>query len=539
MAKDSVNTRTILIESILGGHSPTTHLSRPDQFRNSVSIDPSLPADNADTRFTTVASGLIRPVGVQGVSGIPSTSIVRWIIPEPKTDAFGGPSHYVYLDSGSIYSTNLGLSATNALSDGGAMSGSNGNGAAYYDNYVYFARDTTIARYGPLNGTPDLDGNYWNTTLAKTALSDVQYPYDPWVGLQYANHVMHRHSDGRLYIADVVNNQGVLHYISTTKTTVEGDTDNGSTYQALTFGYGLYPVAIESYGNGLAIALLETSYRTDHPSAQTYPVMKAKIAFWDTISQNFNSIIWVEFPDALITAMRNVNGVLYFSSGSTDDTGFRITRYVGGSSFEDVYYSDMGFSPHQSATLGKGGQFIFGSNNTVIDATGAGSSVWSLGLKNKLSTGLFNIARTSVDSNGVTALAHNEAALNFNQQSLLIGYDGGLDLSFQSLLSTASPPIWWSQTYRIGQPFKITKIRIPTLETSTNGTPEITPKLYFDNGARYYSLPEMGYSDKRNFVFKPTSAIGENDFFLELKWTGNGSWTVSLPITIEYELIDD
>jgi len=54
-------TRTIRIESILGGHSPTTHFGGAGQFRASLGIDPAQPIDDADGVFSTIGSGLLRP----------------------------------------------------------------------------------------------------------------------------------------------------------------------------------------------------------------------------------------------------------------------------------------------------------------------------------------------------------------------------------------------------------------------------------------------------------------------------------------------
>jgi hypothetical protein len=534
------NKFTIRIESILGGHAPSTHFAAPDQFRASFAIDPSLPVDNGDGLFSSIASGLLRPQGSN--AGSTTTASIMWIIDNPKTDisAAVGQS-YAYASDGSTYTVS-GSGGLSALSDGGSMSNASGNGATYYDNYIYFAKDTTVARYGPLSGTPGFDGDYWVTTLGKVALGNTGYPSDPWVGETYSNHVMHRHSDGKLYIADVVDNQGVIHVISTKKTTVEGDTDNGSTYQKLTFGYGLYPIAIESYGSDLAIALIET-----HSGSQ-FPTARGKVAFWDTTSQNAKTITWVEYPDGLLTALRNVNGILYVFSGSGDDFGFRVVRFIGGYSYEEVAFCEMGFSPHQGAVTGKGNNVVFGSSNTVPDDQGSTACVWSLNLhRSGLGYGLFNIARpghifSNYAATGVTAIAYEEG--NFNQVGLHVGTDIGVDRVFQSTLE--AEPIWWSQTFRIGQPFKITKIRIPTLESASSSVKQIVPKLYFDNGAKHKTLQTLDYSDKRLHTIRPDGAVGETDFFLELKWSGKttlgtpgGTWTVGLPITVEYELIDD
>lgn len=539
-------TKKILIESILGGHSPTTHISAADQFRASFAIDPSLPVDNGDGVYSSIASGLIRPQG--STSRNTTVGTIAWFSEDAKKT--GLTQSYAYDTLGSVYLVSESGGLTD-LSDGGSMSNGSGNGSAYYDNYIYFAKNTTVARYGPLNGTPAFDGDYWVSTLGKTALTNTSYPSDPWMNNgTYANHVMHRHSDGKLYFADVVGNQGYLHVISTTKTTVEGDTDNGSTYQKLAFGHGLYPIAIESYGSNLAIALIEME------SGTTQPHLRGKIAFWDTTSQKFNQITWVEYPDGMLTALKNINGVLYAFSGASDDFGFRVVRFVGGYTFEEIAYCEMGFSPHQGAVVGKGNNLIFGSANTVPDTTNdPAACVWSLNLhRSGLSNGLFNIARPGrpsdgTQADGVFAIQYEEGG-NFNQVGLHVAWSasstyGGIDRVFQSALE--AEPVWWSQTYRIGHPFKITKIRIPTLVSAASGTKQIVPKLYFDNGATSKTLMTMNYdATKRNYVIRPENATGEYDFFLELKWSGiytlgtsGGTWTVGLPITIEYELIDD
>src|SRR3990167_558161 len=115
-----------------------------------------------------------------------------WIVPQPK-----GNSTYVYGYGGSAYTLNTNLGApVEQLQDGGSLSASTGNGCAYYDNYIYFAKNTDIARFGPLNGTPAFDGTYWTGTLSKTALVDTTYPLDGGAfGYEYPNHVLHRHSD--------------------------------------------------------------------------------------------------------------------------------------------------------------------------------------------------------------------------------------------------------------------------------------------------------------------------------------------------------
>lgn len=540
----------ITIDSILGGQSPTTHFSAADQFRASLGIDPALPIDDSGFGgvFSEVASGLLRPVGVSGFDG----SVIAngnhapyWFIGQPKTSLT-----YVYDIAGSAYSINNGFTATTALSDGGSLSSSSANGAEYYDNYIYFAKNTDIARYGPLDGAPVFNGTYWTGTLGKAALTNTSYPAEYYSGFSYPNHVLHRHSDGKLYIADVVGNQGTIHVISTSKAAVEGDTDNGSTANKLQFGYGLWPTAIESYGSSLAIALYEGVSTAVHQQ-------RAKIAIWDTTSANFNSITWVEFPDPLISAMKNVNGVLYVFSGNTQARGVRISRYVGGSTFQEVAYLEDSEPPLQGAVDGMSERLVWGSYTEIPETA---PIVFSLGLqKASLSKGIFKTMRPSGNSSTViTALRlanpnrTNNAAFSFSVP--IVGWSDleNNKLEKQGSVYSNAASVFWSRQFNIGQPFEIKRIRIPLAQTLAAGM-TITPKLYFDNGIASQTLTtidstafpnnaETGFGRVANIktAGDGTNIMrGQNSFWLELRWTGATLCTVDLPIIIDLEIIPD
>lgn len=518
----------IRIESILGGHSPSAYYSSQDQFQASIGIDPSWPAtDGTDGR----SSGLIRPMPSNDItSGSLPTSPIKWIRPSAKDQYV----LYMYAQSGSAYTFTTGAIA--ALSDGGSLSASTGNGLEYYDNYMYFAKNTTIARYGPLDGTPAFNGDYWVTTLGKAALTNTTY-----VGVYPSNHIMKRHSDGKLYIADVQNNQGVLHVISTTKTTVEGDTDNGSTFQKLTFGYGLYPVAIESYGSSIVIALVETNAGANSSAA--------KLAFWDTTSQNFNSIIWSEFPDGIITGLKNVNGTLYIISNKQQSTnGFRVSRYIGGSSVEEVAYITGSYAPSQGAIDGSSTRLLFGVKTITPEIS---LSVLSYNLQNsKVGRGLFNVLNANgvVTDGDVTAIWAGLPS-TFGAESIVAATTDSFGIeTIRNNYGARNYTVWsnwWSAIYKIGQPFKITKIRIPLAQTIISTSSTITPTIYIDDGTTTKALAAINstnFLNKKNIVIRPENLTGDHNFWLELRWTHPGSNTintVALPIVIEYELIDD
>ena len=128
----------------------------------------------------------------------------------------------------------------------------------------------------------------------------------------------------------------------------------------------------------------------------------------------------------------------------------------------------------------------------------------------------------------------------------VIGGTGNIQIQSDANGSTNS--YWWSQIYKIGQPFKITKIRIPFAQ-SISSIHSIVLKVYTDDasGTTYtlQTINNANYPGAYNVVLRSDSSgnamRGAHNFFLELVWgaTQANQLTISLPITIEYELIDD
>lgn len=522
----------IKIDSVLGGIGAYSDFARKDQFRMSYSIDPDQ-AYNTDS----IASGLLRPVAYTKFSGTTITATPMWMTANPK-DA----NVFVYDSAGSVYTFDSGFTPTGLadLNDGGTATG---NGLAYYDNYVYAARSTTIARYGPLNGAATWADDYWVTTLSKAALEDTTYPNFTGNSIEMPNHPMYRHSDGKLYFGDVVGNQGAIHYISTTKTTVEGDTDNSSTYNALDFPYGYWPTAITGYGTDIAIALYEGS------TTSTTLQRRAKLSFWDTTNPNtYDKLIDVEFPDPIITALLNSNGILYTFSGQIGLRGTRICRFVGGYSFEQVAYIEEAFPPSQGAVDGFLNRVVFGSRITsYVDRAGVdrGGVVFSVGSKKSaISNEIFSIMGcSSADlTASITAMGFFEQAGTGVQRMITGWSNGGASggsnngLDRQNNFSTA---YFTSQKYRLGQPFKITKIRFPLVEAL--GSSSVIPTVYIDNSVSTTQLTSMNsttYPNEQTVVMRPNGMTGRHTLQLEIKWD-SASTPLSLPITIEGEFLDD
>lgn len=555
------HTQTIRIESILGGHSQLSHFAAKDQFEDSYGIDPSLKL--TDDIITATGSTSLLPTGLLRPSNLtvtnPTTSIVAtgnflWLESEPINGAV-----YATFSSGSAYvvvlSSTGSISRTfTALSDTGALSSSSGNGMAYYDGYMYFAKNTDIARYNLSTGA--WEDSYWQGTLGLAALTNTTYPTNGVNSLP--NHVMHRHSDGKLYITDVSGGNGVIHVISTL-----AGTNNGSAFAKLTFGTGLYPTAIESYGSQLAISL----YEGPAPSVGSARVSKrAKLAFWDTTSLSFNQITWVEFPDEILTAMKNVDGILYFTSGTsigTANTGMRVSQYIGGYSVKDVALRPDALAPLAGGIDGDSSRVVIASANYgPLNSGLPRACLYSFGVGlNGTGSKLFNFGGAldiDTTSYGAAVLLTSPAFGADSHKAFYFSYYSGTNnnaiITNTSIRGTGqadysiSTRKWRSQKFSIGQPFKITKIRFPLAQTMASNM-IVTPVIYTDDtaGTTYTGGTSPGlaimnntnYSGKRNIVMRPQGLTGEHNFQLELQWTGSALCVMNLPITIEYELIPD
>jgi len=519
---------TIKIDNILGGQSPTQYFNAPSQFDSSIGIDPDMPVSDTSTR----TSGLLRPTGMSKFSSTNVTGTPLHFLTNPKDALI-----YAYMSDGKVTSYTNALTAGSEVLVGTPTSGA-GNGAEYYDNYLYFATPTDVSRYGPLNGAAVLTNTYWSGTLAKTALVNTTYPSIN--GVAIPNHPMHYHAPtNNLYFGDVVNGKGTIHYISTTKTTVEGDTDNGSTYAKLTTTpWGYLPTCIESYGSDLVIGCVQGTNATTLQR-------NAVILFWDTVATAPNKTISKELPDPLVTAMRNVNGVLYVFLGNAQG-GTRVIKFAGGYSWQEVAFLEESFPPLVGAVDHWLSRVVFGGNTVYPEAS---ASVWAIGSKNAQlaqNNPLFNILKTtSVGSNPyVTAVKYVLQADNKIRQPI-VGWKDGSTQGIDKVGTTYGINVWRSEIFRIGRPFQINRIRfILAQPMAANMT--IVPKIFTDEVRNTYTLQTINNTNYTNSDVNISqnykggiSVKGQHNFLLELRWTGTALATVSLPITIFGEIIKD
>jgi hypothetical protein len=530
--------KQITIDTILGGWSPSEYFSTKGQFLSSIGIDPEMPKDDSSTR----PSGLIRPTAMAKFSGTEITGSPLWMTTTNKNT-----NTYVYTSDGKIHVVDSNIAMATPLNGGAAITTSSGNGMEYYNNYIYYARNTDIGRYGPLSGTAALDDDWWTSSpMSKGALVNTSYPSIN--GVTIPNHAMVRHNaNNRLYVCDVTgDNVGCIHMINTVKGTAEGDTNSTvipSSYKVLDLYYGWWPTCISSYGSNLAIGVVDGINTT-------VKQRNAQVIIWSTQPSDTSYNIAAELPDPLITAMRQVNCALYVFSGSASG-GMRISRYSGGHSFEEIAYLDDCYPPLQGAVDTILNRIIWGSATTT-PATSA--SVFSLGSKSRAtSMGVHNIIKSTAGATtpSVTSLryvqlgARSEPIVGWKDNTGTLGaLVAGMDKLSTTYINGAN--IWRSEIFRMGQPSIIKKIRIPLASAiSTNNS--FTVKIYKDDGSANvklsdgntsYTASNTNNSGKR-FVDVYAGGESVNNFFIEITNNGTALTTISLPITILVETLED
>lgn len=507
------------ISSIAGGLSVCDYFNIRGQFLSSVGIDPDMPSDDSGNK----PSGYIRPTVMTKFSGANVTATPLWLLTNPKNTNI-----YTLLSNGRFISYTSAFGSETLIA---TLTTCSGNGAEYYDNYLYLARNADLGRYGPLNGTPSLDEDWWTNVLSLTALTDTAYPSIN--GVEIPNHVLHRHiPSDKLFICDVNGNQGKLHYVARTKTTVEGDTDDGSTFGALDFDYGLWPVDIETYQTDLVVALIEGKDTTVKQG-------RAKLSFWDVTSSTFHSITSVELADPLITALKNVNGVIYVFSGFATG-GCRVSRLVSGYQLEEVVWLPEEFPP-----ISKGAvdhilnRIVWGSNTIEPEASG---SVFAIGAKeHNFPLGLHNILRCSGTGANPIVTAVKYVQQNGKIIQPIIGYKDDSGYGIDKIGTTyANHNVIRLEVIipdQYGEDFNLEMLRIPFAQAiAANMTLKV--KIYADDGSNtpaasdnsLTTISNTTHSGERYVKIYPNMRF-KNNFFLQLEWEGTALLTVALPIT--------
>lgn len=535
---------TVRIENFWGGVAPSRYFAGDGQHLAYIGIDPDLPISDAVGDRET--SGALRPAGYSSFDGANVNANPYWIVTTPKNS-----NVYTVLNNGRLISYTSALGSETLI---GTATTSSGNGAVYYNNYIYVAANGDISRYGPLDGTPTLTDAVWtgSTLGSQTAIVNTTYPSIRGSGT-LPNHAMHVHVDNKLYFCDydstsstaTTRGRGLIHFIRTTFSTNEGTGNDGSTYNALDLPLGFMPVDLESYGTDLVIAAIQTSNSTINQG-------RAALFFWDTISSSFYNQVWL--PDPLVTALLNNNGTLYIFSGpistGTDvSNGYRVSSYLGGQTIRQIYYSDVGSPPLAGAVDSHGDRVVWGTFTQTPSTTAASPNYYAIVMaknskNHELSTGVFGIINsraTGAAADGLVTAVKNVQNASFSYPKYVVGWRDASGYGLDSSGTSYGTCVWRSRMYNVGKRFIIKRVRIP-LGAAVAANHTITPTIFLDDFSSS-STTGMTVINSTNFASSERVAIfypgvsGVNNFCLELSWTGTALIPVLPPIEIDIDVL--
>lgn len=420
-------------------------------------------------------------------------------------------------------------------------------GAEYYNNYIYMRTGTNVSRYGPLDGSPALAHNVWKgTTLGSlAALSNTTYP--TLRGVSIPNHWGFVHGDNSLYFLDFESKsggsypgQGLVHRIHTKKTTAEGDTNDTtvpSAYGTLRLPFGFYPTSITNVSTNILITGI---YSTDTTIEQG----KAAFVLWDPTDTTSFFLGPVPLSDTLATASINLNGQAYIWTGNAQN-GVRLSKYIGGTSVQDIVFQEEGLPPLAGAVDGMGSRITWGGFTTTPTAT---ACAWAYGSKDiRLPSGVHNIAKcTATGTNPiVTALKYVQQS-SYIQPKIVMGWNDGTGSGLDSYSASATLASKIRFMFNIGRKFQIFSIRL-ALAGAVDANTAIQPKIYIDElssnpSVTLAAINNTNYPSKRSVKYHGSELkgyVGYNNFVLELAWTGTTSLPVGLPILVEVEVKED
>lgn len=202
------------------------------------------------------------------------------------------------------------------------------------------------------------NGVWTGATLgSQTALVNTKYPLY-LQSTNYLNHFGFAHTDGAAYVLDFKLGLGYVHKIQTTRTTNEGDTNDGSTYgsvSGLTLPRNYLPFVACSFGTDIAIASTKTISASINQG-------NAILSLWNAADALFYRHI--PLPDPICTWLKYVNGNLYGLSGSLSG-GTRLFRYLGGDAIETLKIIEDCQPPMQYGADFIGNRIVWAANTTT------------------------------------------------------------------------------------------------------------------------------------------------------------------------------
>lgn len=415
--------KTVEIQSIFDGFSPSRLFGQAGQYSMAIGIDPDVPLTDDSSDVKT--GGWIRPVKYASFSSTEIDAAPIEIFTTPKSDLT-----WVVLSNGKIIAYETDLTSANSHSIG-QVTGSIARGGFYYNNYIYItgtgSAHDDMSRIGPLNTVPydtqtvnftvglvvtgtnsgatgrivsDTDGGATgvlvldqisgifldnetitdsstgsatvNRTFASLITNNVWKgatlgSQDPLTDSAYPVtlfNIGYLNHFGFVHsdgVAYVLDYDGAKGYIHKIQTTK--GTYQGDTNDGSAFA------TIDGFNMPLdMVPITACSRGIDVVIAATYTTStdinqgQAFLLFWNGTDDLFDQKVPLPYP--ICSTLWYVNGVLYGHAGSLSG-GYCLFRYVGGDAVEVLKIIEDGFPPLQNAISGVGSRVVWGANTTL------------------------------------------------------------------------------------------------------------------------------------------------------------------------------
>ena len=122
-----------------------------------------------------------------------------------------------------------------------------------------------------------------------------------------------------------------------------------------------------------------------------------------------------------------------------------------------------------------------------------------------------------------------------------MGWRDGTNFGIDKNATTYGASEFLSETFRIGKRFVINEIKIP-LAQAVGANMTIAVKVVTDNGSTSTTVGTINntnYSASERQVTMRQAVFGNQDFYLQISWSGSSLLSVGLPISITGEIIEN
>lgn len=416
------------------------------------------------------------------------TGLIKWF-------AQSGTTIYAYADDGKIHSNASSWASLRTVSN------SSGQGMAVFNDYLYYAQNSQLGRYGVLSGSPSFTDNY--QTLDTDTL---WHPCKVFLNKLCVGHA---------------------------RKLATLDSSGSWTDAAITLPVGWKIKSLEVKGDFLYIGAWQGTAITDFEIGAIFS--------WDGTSTTYNSVEFIN--ESGVNALFNQNDTLYISAGLRGN----IYEYANGKFYKIKRIPLIGAGKvaeiYPGAMTGFNGIFHFGvAGSTTSTTLPLGVYTWGQAEKNypMVLNHDYPISTGTITGTGVSV----GAVYGASPTKLYVGWkDGssyGIDVLNTASASAQSTVIYESMIFDGGKPFTNKNWRyVRVLCAPFVSTETVTVKYKVDRATSYTTITDVSnaFETTGYFIFQINGTSGDkrgNEIQIRLE-LANGAKLVEAAVIYDEE----